>query len=302
MKTRIITGIVLGIVIIPLVVIAGIPFLILGIILSMVASFEMMNMFYTKSEALKIVRFVVPVLTVILTSMVWYVNVELVTENPSVFANQFWLVVVFLCCIVVITTILIFTKQSTAHDIANSIMALCYTGLIIGYVISIRYLTPVGTSEYFETNFWGGRTMAYLFIIVVCTDTFAYFFGCRFGKHQLCPEISPKKSVEGAIAGTVFGSIAGVVSAFVMNIIKVDNLKTAIITAIVIFFISMFLSIMAQVGDLVASKFKRTYEIKDFGKIFPGHGGVLDRFDSMIWAGACLYIITQIIQLGLLNS
>lgn len=301
MKTRIITGLVLMAIIVPLVVIAGIPFLILGIVLSMIASFEMMNMFYTKSESLKKVRFVVPILTGILTFMVWYVNVALVAENPSVFANQFWLVVVFLSCIVIITTILIFTNHSTAYDIANSIMALCYTGLLIGYVISIRYLKPIGTSEYFETNFWGGRTIAYLFIIVVFTDTFAYFFGCKFGKHKLCPEISPKKSVEGAIAGAVFGSLAGVASAFIMNIIKVDNFKTAIITAIAIFVISMFLSIMAQVGDLVASKFKRTYEIKDFGKIFPGHGGVLDRFDSMIWAGACLYIITQIIQLGLLS-
>lgn len=300
MKKRIITGIILTAIIVPLVILEKGYFLTLGIFLSVVASYEMMNIFYTKSESLKVLRFIVPLFTGLITFMVWYVNVALVVDNPGVFANQFWLVVTLLISIIIITTILIFTKHSTALDIANCITALCYTGLLIGYVISIRYLEPIGTSEYISTNFWGGRIIAYLFIIVVFTDTFAYIFGCKFGKHKLCPEISPKKSVEGAIAGTIFGSIAGVASAFIMDIIKVEDLKTAIITAVVIFFISMFLSFMAQVGDLVASKFKRTYEIKDFGKIFPGHGGVLDRFDSMIWAGACLYIITQFIQLGLL--
>ena len=102
------------------------------------------------------------------------------------------------------------------------------------------------------------------------TDTFAYFSGRFFGKKKLCPEISPKKTIAGAVGGTIFGTLAGVLVFWLAGYSPVYGL------------IALPLSIVSQFGDLAASVIKRRFGVKDYGKIFPGHGGVLDRFDSII--------------------
>ena len=109
------------------------------------------------------------------------------------------------------------------------------------------------------------------FIVSWVTDTFAMLSGSMFGKRKLCPFLSPKKTVEGSIGGTV-----AAVFAFVIYGIIVDEplLECAIL--------GLVLSAAAQCGDLLASALKRAYSIKDFGKLFPGHGGVMDRFDSVL--------------------
>ena len=128
------------------------------------------------------------------------------------------------------------------------------------------------------------------FVISWMTDTFAYFSGMLFGKHKLIPSVSPKKTVEGAIGGTVcavaltllYGFIAGKISGA-----EPQYLSIAIIATIV--------SVLSQCGDLVMSLIKRKFGIKDYGKLFPGHGGVLDRFDSIIITSPFIYIITTLI-------
>lgn len=103
-----------------------------------------------------------------------------------------------------------------------------------------------------------------------CTDTFAYFSGMLFGNKKLCPNISPKKTIAGAIGGTLFGTLAGVVVFWIAIGEPFWGL------------VAIPLSIVSQFGDLAASVIKRRFGVKDYGKIFPGHGGVLDRFDSII--------------------
>lgn len=128
------------------------------------------------------------------------------------------------------------------------------------------------------------------FVISWMTDTFAYFSGMLFGKHKLIPSVSPKKTVEGAIGGTVcavaltllYGFIAGKISGA-----EPQYLSIAIIATIV--------SVLSQCGDLVMSLIKRKFGIKDYGKLFPGHGGVLDRFDSIIITSPFIYFITTLI-------
>ena len=119
-------------------------------------------------------------------------------------------------------------------------------------------------------------------------------FGCKFAKHRLAPTISPKKSVEGAIAGLVGGLIAGIVGLFLYQVIGFNNSNIAIVlvcTAI----ISIIISCAGQFGDLIESKIKRTYDIKDMGNILPGHGGILDRFDSLVFV-----ILAFILVLGII--
>lgn len=128
------------------------------------------------------------------------------------------------------------------------------------------------------------------FVISWMTDTFAYFSGMLFGKHKLIPSVSPKKTVEGAIGGTVcavaltllYGFIAGRISGS-----EPQYLSIAIIATVV--------SVLSQCGDLVMSLIKRKFGIKDYGKLFPGHGGVLDRFDSIIITSPFIYFITTLI-------
>lgn len=306
MKTRVITGAFLMAVLVPAIYFAGIYFLIVGIFLSVVASYEMMNVFYTKGPSLKKVRFLVPVLSGILVLLIYFAANSM--QNGQTLENMiyhFWVVTFFVAAIILCLGIMIFTKGSTAHDMMACIMTLVYCGLIMGFVISIAYISPIGTSSIINNKVLGGRSFAYLMTIVVFTDTFAYLIGVKFGKHKLAPEISPKKSVEGAIGGLVAGALVGVICVFLFKIITFsDNadLMTKILIIFMVFMLSLILSVAVQVGDLIASKIKRSYGIKDFGKIFPGHGGVLDRFDSFIFAGAVYYVIVQFIQLVLLGT
>jgi phosphatidate cytidylyltransferase len=109
-----------------------------------------------------------------------------------------------------------------------------------------------------------------VFAVSWCTDTFAYFGGMFFGKRKLCPDISPKKTVAGAISGTLFGTLAGVAVFWIAHGSPLMGL------------IALPLSIVSQFGDLSASIIKRYFGVKDYGKLFPGHGGMVDRFDSII--------------------
>ena len=133
----------------------------------------------------------------------------------------------------------------------------------------------------------------YLFVLAfvipwVC-DSAAYFVGVFFGKHKLIPEVSPKKTVEGAVGGIIGVVIAAVIFGLVMQygFAKTPNYLMLIAIATVGGFVS-------QWGDLIASLLKREYSIKDYGKIFPGHGGVLDRFDSMIAVSIFVYVVCRL--------
>ena len=123
-----------------------------------------------------------------------------------------------------------------------------------------------------------------VFLISWGTDTFAYLFGMIFGKHRLYPSISPKKTVEGSLGG-IFGSL------ILLNLFNFYILKFNIVFII---FSGIVLSIVAQLGDLFASKIKREIGIKDFSNIIKGHGGFLDRFDSIIFVTPLVYILFYI--------
>ena len=135
----------------------------------------------------------------------------------------------------------------------------------------------------------------YLFILAFLSpwmcDSFAYFTGMAIGKHKLIPDVSPKKTVEGAIGGIVFGTAAIVGYGALVGRYLISDLNARILPLIVV---GIILCIISQCGDLIASLIKRHYGIKDYGKIFPGHGGVLDRFDSIIVTAPILYILFSI--------
>ncbi len=157
----------------------------------------------------------------------------------------------------------------TKEDFAHHFLTILYCSL--GF-IAFAYL-----------RFRGLELIIYVFLVAMLTDVFAYFIGIKFGKHRLAEHISPKKSIEGAIAGLIIGGGLASIFAYYFNVIDFDFIW--------ILLLSFAASAIGQIGDLIASKFKREAGIKDYSHIFPGHGGVLDRFDSSLFVAIFLMLI-----------
>lgn len=137
-----------------------------------------------------------------------------------------------------------------------------------------------------------------LFIVITLAvpwiaDGGAYFTGVFLGKHKLCPEISPKKTIEGFLGGTAAGIISAIVIAFVFNSIS----ETVKLNIWLMLLVGALVSVVSVIGDLSFSLIKRSCGIKDFGSFFPGHGGVLDRFDSVIFTAPIVFFIARFLPL-----
>lgn len=140
----------------------------------------------------------------------------------------------------------------------------------------------IGFHYFITARVEGLAFVVYALVIVWTTDSGAYFVGRKLGKRKLWPEISPNKTVEGFLGGIVVAVIAALIF---QAIVKLDYSYVTIIL------ISIVASIFGQLGDLVESAIKRHYDVKDSGKILPGHGGILDRFDSILFVLPLLYFL-----------
>ena len=134
----------------------------------------------------------------------------------------------------------------------------------------------------------GKVLFAYTFVISWSTDIFAYLIGKKWGKHKFS-KISPKKSIEGCIAGAIGAIVVSIIYITISNIFWGTEFSYLFIAII-----SLVLSLISQVGDFVASSIKRFVEVKDYGNLLPGHGGMLDRLDSLVFIAPFLYMIFMI--------
>ena len=163
-----------------------------------------------------------------------------------------------------------------------STCALLYIGLLFAHVILLREY-PGDSVSVLGLNFARGEAAVWMVLLGTwASDTFAYFFGMAFGKHKFC-SVSPKKSMEGAVAGFVwsFGITAAIAYCWLGA------------TPAAAFLLGLTVAFCAPVGDLVESILKRSFEIKDSGNFFPGHGGVLDRMDSLLFAAPAAYYVMK---------
>ena len=180
--------------------------------------------------------------------------------------------------LVLFTQIVVTNMKRNIIDIAISLFGVCY-------IVFFLMFAPLITDSLED-----GRILIwYVFFVAWGTDIFAYFIGKKFGKHKFT-EISPNKSIEGCIAGLCGSIIMCMIYTLVCN--SIWNLN---INYLYIFGISIFLSIISQIGDLAASSVKRHCEIKDFSNLIPGHGGLLDRIDSVIFILPFAYFLLSII-------
>ena len=185
-----------------------------------------------------------------------------------------------IACLMVLMCVYVFTfPKYRTEQIAFAFLGVFYVGVMFSFVYQIRSMADgVFLVWLILLSSWG-------------CDTCAYCFGMLFGKHKLAPKLSPKKSIEGAVGGTfgsaLLGLLYGMLAGQYMNEIANPGIVCAGACAIA--------SVISQVGDLAASAIKRNHDIKDYGRLIPGHGGILDRFDSMIFTAPAIYFAVMFI-------
>lgn len=167
--------------------------------------------------------------------------------------------------------------------VSNSLMALLYVGFLFAHIPLIREYSSEKLLFMGHTFTQGELALWMVLLGTWSSDTFAYFFGIALGKHKFC-SVSPKKSMEGAAAGFIFAFA-------VTGGIAYHGLHTGLIPALLL---GLTVAFFAPVGDLIESILKRSFEIKDSGNFFPGHGGVLDRFDSLLFAVPAVYYVMKL--------
>lgn len=296
MKQRVITAILMAIVFIPFFFLGGWFITFLFSILSYIAMYELITMYQSKKNIPNVCKYIIPLFSSIIVLF-------------SSFATAEDIIYVLLVELMFLLILPIFNKKIEMKDVIFFIFGIIYSGISFAIIVTVRNIEMLyqdASIRLFDgLNIYAVGLILFIFVLLstMLTDIAAYQFGIKFGKHKLCPSISPKKSIEGSIAGTIAGALGGTLFMIILqftlskeyaNAIKLFKIDNIYLYALAIFGVALLLSIAGQLGDLSASKIKREYNIKDYGKIFPGHGGVLDRFDSSIYSFLVFIIILMI--------
>ena len=169
--------------------------------------------------------------------------------------------------------------------------ALSYSKIAEVFML-VAYVTTSFTALSLIRYINNGKFILFLvFIASWVTDTFAYLTGTLIGKHKLIPEVSPKKTVEGAIGGTLSAVLFFPLFGFVVGAVSGGDVKANYLGLVIY---AVIPAVVAQIGDLLASLIKREYKIKDYGSLLPGHGGIMDRFDSVMSVSVLTMLLCMI--------
>jgi len=192
------------------------------------------------------------------------------------------LTIVFLVLMAFLTLIADVVKRSwmALRDFALVVAGATYVGGALGLLLLLRYL------RYDTSPPWGMWPVLLVFLCTWAMDAAAFLTGSRWGRHRLCPSVSPAKSVEGAVSGL----LASIVISGVFLTLATHPRHPLLAAAA----IGLALGVAGEAGDLLESRFKRWVGAKDSGDVIPGHGGVLDRFDSLLLAAPVLYLILRL--------
>lgn len=251
MKIRVMGALLAVAVFLPFLIVGGPWFAWFIFVLGAIGLYEIARMKNIKFISIIGIISIVALSTVLLPPE--YISALMPVDDP-----QF---IFYVCGMLLLTLTVYQHKTFNFVDAATLMFGALYVGFGFRFLINMREM--------------GLETIIYQLIVIWATDTGAYLVGRKIGKVPLAPEISPNKTVEGSIGGIVLALIASslYINLFKPNLGQLDH----------IWILTILMSIVGQYGDLVESAYKRHFNVKDSGKLIPGHGGVLDRFDSMIF-------------------
>lgn len=245
MKQRIISALVALLILVPITIIGGIYFKLTFSLLSIMALYEILR---ASSKNNKYPNMIL-ILSYILIFLLVFVDLNVIIKLSLLFF------------ILALPLIFYDKDKYNIESFSFIIFSILFISFVFSYLISIR-----------ENDI---HLFIFMFLITILTDSFAYIGGKLFGKHKLIPKVSPNKTIEGSVIGSLFG----IVIPSIYYIYMVDPGESIFLVVISV----LVLSILGQIGDLFFSSIKRYYGIKDYSNIMPGHGGVLDRLDSIIF-------------------
>jgi phosphatidate cytidylyltransferase len=259
-KTRLLSGIILVILALIVIISGGYVTLLSLLGISIVGMFELYRVFKLEKTPLAFVSYFM--------ASLFY--------GLKFFAFEFDIMMVVMLFLIMLMFVYVFTyPKYKAKDVMVVFFGMFYVAIMLSYVYQIRVLE-------------NGLYLAFLtFICSWGCDTCAYCVGVRLGKHKMAPVLSPKKSIEGAVGGVVGTALLTVIYCSVFKAQMDLDGRSIIVLAI----ISAIAGLISMVGDLTASAIKRNYDIKDYGHLIPGHGGIMDRFDSMMITAPIIYYL-----------
>lgn len=259
-KTRLLSGIVLVLAALVLIITGGNVLLVSTLLISYIGMFELYRIFHIEKAAPGILGY--------LAATLYYFNLKLeMIPDIMMFVLGF---LIFLMFAYVFT----YPKYKTEQILA-AFFGVFYVAVMLSFVYQTRMLAA------------GAYIVWLIFLCSWGCDTCAYCVGVLFGKHKMSPKLSPKKSIEGAVGGVIGAALLTVLYGVIFKDAMGSNMSHVWIMA----GISAVGALISMVGDLTASAIKRNYEIKDYGKLIPGHGGILDRFDSVIFTAPIIYFL-----------
>lgn len=272
MKSRVLTAAILILIAIPIIWFSdSIVLNIFVSLVSMVSVFELMNA--TKNTGKR---------TLTIVSILYSGSIPFLFCIPGDQRYGYITVIVFVYAILLFMLLLFKNEKYRLENIAVAFMMSNIIPVFLSSLIVLRRMPVTKIAD----ERMGLIMMLLPILCVIVTDTFALFTGMLFGKHKLAKKVSPKKTIEGAIGGTLFG-----VAVFVVTMIICQNAYNIKINIPLFVLFGLITSVMGQFGDLFMSIIKRHCEIKDYGNLMPGHGGMLDRFDSMIFAAPTFMVL-----------
>lgn len=205
-----------------------------------------------------------------------YIFISFYYINMSVLKNNQMLILTSIITLIVLLMIYVFCfPRYHANQIMGTYFSFIYAPVLFSFIYLTREL------EYGEYFVW------VIFISSWISDTCAYCVGMLLGKHKLAPVLSPKKSIEGAIGGILGSALFGALFGYFLVESVIATKQVTWVFAL----IGAVGSVVSQIGDLAASAIKRNYNIKDYGKLIPGHGGIMDRFDSVLVTAPMVYFL-----------
>ncbi len=330
--TRTITAIILVVITVPCLILGGWYFFIFSAVIALCCSFEIV-----KASNLKgLIRVLIYFITIVFTiGIIYYVMfqdklgtgykiTEKETQLYNAFGNKIDLSIMLIT--VMLSVYFLISFASEPFNIAyvfyfvtmilviaigiQSILFLRYAPFIcfsneskgaLGEYVG-KQLVEKSNFKYIQSTFLS----VYVILGVVCNDVGAYFIGMLFGKHKMNERISPKKTWEGFVGGVVLSIIASILFALLCAVFEKPILPIFDLSHLYyVIVVSILIPLIADIGDFVFSSVKRTFGVKDFSNLLPGHGGVLDRIDSLIFAAAlvsCLIIFIYLVQGNPLNA